>query len=167
VLPFLLPAFVAAAAFAEPEMIPLEAVEIVGHDAPPIELKLREGGSFKLEEHRGRVVVLSFWASWCGPCRLELPALSEYAATRNDVDIIAINVDRKQPEAERFLKGVKVTLPIVWDPDALMLGEFAVMSMPTSFVIDKHGKVHARKIGFSQEKGLTELIGYIDEASRK
>jgi len=159
--------WVAAFAWAKPpEMIPVEAMEPQVLHAAPLSLPLRGGGNFDLESHRGRVVVLSFWASWCAPCRLELPALSEYAKSRTDVDFIAINVDRTQPAAEKFLRQVNVGLPIAFDPNAIFMGKYGVTSMPTTFVIGKSGDVFNKKVGYSQENGLTELIGYIDGASR-
>jgi thiol-disulfide isomerase/thioredoxin len=155
-----------AVARAEPEMIPVEALEVVGQTASTFELPLREGGTFELASHRGRVVVVSFWASWCGPCRLELPALSALAATRADVTFVAVNVDRQRADAEKFLRAVPVTVPVAFDNESLALGDFSVMSMPTTFVIDAEGVVRHRKVGFSQERGLTELIGYIDGVQR-
>ncbi len=155
------------AAFAAPEMIPLDAVEVVGHAAPKLDLRLADGSPYDLAKHRGRVVVVSFWASWCGPCRLELPALTELAAQRKDIDFIAVNVDRRRADAERFLKSVPVGVPLAYDSEAAALGEFLVLSMPTTFVIDPKGVVYKKKVGFSKEKGLTELIGFIDEAKKR
>jgi thiol-disulfide isomerase/thioredoxin len=153
-----------SAAYAGPEMIPMAAYEIVGQPAPGFVLDERGGGSFDLSKHQGRVVVISFWASWCGPCRGELPAMSAVATTRTDVDWIAVNVDRHPQDTTAFLSKVDVGIPIAWDSAGQALGDYGVLSMPTSFVIDKHGVVAFKKIGFSQEKGLTELMTQVDAA---
>ncbi|HMV69178.1 MAG TPA: TlpA disulfide reductase family protein [Myxococcota bacterium] len=145
-----------------PEMIPLEALDQMNKPAPEFELDTLAGGKFKLADHRGKPVVLSFWASWCGPCRQELPALSELQKQRSDVEIIAVNVDRDPKLAQRFLASVKVELPIVWDPDAIALGQYEVLSMPTMFLLDKGLVMRFRKTGFSAERGLTELIAALD-----
>lgn len=147
-------------------MIPVEALEVVGQTAPSFELTLRDGSSWKLDDQRGKIVVLAFWASWCGPCRNELPEMSALAAERSDVVFVAVNVDRHKAEAEKFLRQVQVTMPIAWDPDALALGEYNVMSMPTTFVIDKNGIVVKKKVGYSRERKLAELEAAIDGARR-
>ena len=147
-----------------PEMIPEEAMDIVGHAVPDIQLQLRDGGRFNLADYRGKVVVISFWASWCSPCRQELPALSLLAKERKDIVFVTINVDRSQADAEKFLANVQMDLPVAFDPESLSMGQFLVMSMPTMFVIDRKGNVHYRKIGYSQEKGFTELLAAVEKA---
>ncbi len=158
---------IGAAYAGPPEMIPMEALEIVGHPAPQFQLPLRDGGTFDLGAQKGKVVVMSFWASWCGPCRAELPAMTELAKTRTDVTWIAVNVDRQRADAEKFLKAVNVGLPIALDNDSSALGDYMVMSMPTSFVVAPDGTVAYKKIGYSAEKGFTELITAIDGAKAR
>jgi thiol-disulfide isomerase/thioredoxin len=155
------------ASAADPEMIPYDLVDIVGKPAPAMKVEQRGGGEWNLDQHRGRVIVASFWASWCSPCRLELPAMTEMAAKRTDIDWVAVNVDRERSAAEAFLRKVQVGIPIVFDNDALLMGDFNVMSMPTTFVIGKDGTVAYRKVGFNQEKGLTELMQHVDEALKQ
>ena len=151
------------AAFAAPEMIPEQTLlDVVGRTAPPVTSPTLAGEDFDLNDARGKPVVLAFWASWCGPCRLELPALSDLQAQRDDVQIFAVNVDRDRKLAERFLAGVKVDLPVVWDHEATAMGQYNVLSMPTTFLIDAQGTVKWRKTGYSRERGLTELIAALD-----
>jgi thiol-disulfide isomerase/thioredoxin len=145
------------AALAAPEMIPEKDVDLVGRTAPEFTGENDDGGAFALSDTRGKPVVLSFWASWCGPCRLELPALAELQKTRDDVVIYAVNVDRERSKAKQFLAKVKFDLPIVWDNKAEALGQYDVMSMPTMFLLDAQGTVKWRKTGFSKQKGLVEL----------
>lgn len=144
---------------AGPEMVPLEVFEAVkrAEAGADLELPLRDGGTFRLSEQRGKPVVLSFWASWCTPCRKELPALSAFAAANPGVAVFAINVDRAQADAEKFLAQVPFRLPVAFDTAGKALGRYGVTSMPTMFLIDKGGQVALRKVGFSEEKGLVEL----------
>lgn len=144
-------------AYAEPEMIPPEAMEDVGHAATDFEVPLKGGGTFKLSAHSGRRVVVSFWASWCGPCRAELPALSKLAASYPNVDFLALNVDRERKAADGFLDKVAVTLPIAYDQQAVTMGNFGVTSMPTIFLIAADGTVALKHVGYGAEHGFTDL----------
>lgn len=151
-----------AVATAAPEMIPAEVFERVkaaaaGADGSEVELPLRDGGTFRMRDHRGSPVLLSFWASWCGPCRAELPALSRWATAHPDVRVFTVNVDRARPPAERFLQAVTFDLPVAYDPDANQLGEFGVMSMPTMFLFDRSGAFAWSHTGYSAERGFAEL----------
>jgi thiol-disulfide isomerase/thioredoxin len=162
----LLSAWIGLAEAAPPEMIPLDEVDLVGRSAPPFEAELLSGGKVKLEDLRGKPVVLSFWASWCGPCREELPALTELAHQRPDVHVYAINVDRDPAMAKRFLAQVHTDLPIVWDPESRILGQYEVLSMPTMFVLDEHLTVKAKKVGYGRNEGLKAIVEALD-ARRK
>jgi thiol-disulfide isomerase/thioredoxin len=110
----------------------------------------------------GKPIVLSFWASWCGPCRKELPALAELAGKRPGVTFLAINVDKDRPLAEHFIRELKLALPVAYDPEASVMAKFDVVVMPTMFMVDQNGTVKFRKTGFSTENGLTELIAALD-----
>ena len=156
---------------AAPEMIPLEETSMVGRAAPAIALQSLEGTSFSLEEMRGQVVVLAFWASWCGPCRAELPALQQLQQQLSDdernAQIVLINVDRERQDALRFLTQVGLTrdgLPVLLDNEAIVMGNYGVLSMPTMFLVDQNGTIKFAKTGYSQEKGLVELEAAIQGA---
>ena len=149
-------------AFAAPEMIPEEDTNLVGRTAPEIEAPMI-GGDFRLSDHRGKPVVLSFWASWCGPCRQELPALDELQKSRPDIAVFAVNVDREKGKAMNFLKQVKIDLPVVWDHDSIALGAYQVLSMPTVIVVDGKGTVKLVKVGFSRERKLSEIEAVLKE----
>lgn len=154
-------------ALAAPEMIPVEVFEAAkavapGSEATAIEMPLRDGGVFRLADHAGKPVVLSFWASWCGPCRAELPALSVWAKAHPDAVVVTVNVDRARPLAERFLKAVAFDLPVAFDPDSVHLGRYGAQSMPTMFLFDRTGALAWHHTGFSTERGFTELDAAIE-----
>jgi thiol-disulfide isomerase/thioredoxin len=149
-------------AHAGPRMIPEDSFAVVGRTAPTMRLDTLDGEAFDLAAYRGKPVVLAFWASWCGPCRAELPELSRLAAARDDVHVFAVNVDRERRLAERFMQQVDFDLPVVWDNESRAMGELDVTGMPTTFVIDARGTVKWRKTGFSQEKRLSELTAVLD-----
>ena len=148
------------AAHAAPEMIP--EAEFAAAIAPPpgaasLEIPLASGGTFRLSEHNERPVVLAFWASWCGPCRQELPALSEWAKAHPEVEVLAVGVDRSPADAQRFLAAVKFDLPVAYDAAGEHLGRFGVISMPTSFLFDREGAMRWQHSGYSAAKGFSEL----------
>ena len=166
-------ALISSARAAYPEMIPLEESSLVGRTAPAVELKTLTGESFSLEQARaeGKVVVMAFWASWCGPCRRELPALKELEAKLSGapIEILLVNVDKEASDARRFLRQVGLNdsdLTVAMDNEAVALGSYGVMSMPTTFLIDRNGTVKLFKVGYSDEKGLTELEDAISGALR-
>lgn len=149
-----------ATALAEPEMIPLEAFQAATQSASgpvEVELTMRDGASFSLAAQKGKPVLLSFWASWCSPCRRELPALGKWAAAHPEVVVLAVNVDRDPADAEKFLSSVSFELPVAFDPDARNLGRYGVTSMPTMFLFDKKGTLSWRNVGYSEEKGFSLL----------
>lgn len=153
--------FLMSSALAAPEMIPVEIFEAAKQAAPveaaAPEIPLRDGSTFRLSDHRGAPVLLTFWASWCGPCRQELPALSAWSKEHPDVRVVAVNVDRTRPAAERFLQSVHFDLPVAYDPDAKHLGQYGAISMPTMFLFDRQGQLAWKHTGYSQERGFTEL----------
>jgi thiol-disulfide isomerase/thioredoxin len=156
-----------------PEMIPIEELSLVGRTAPEVTLKTLSGDAFTLSSAQaaGEVVVLSFWASWCGPCRREIPALKELQASLGGrpVRIVLVNVDRDARDARRFLKQIGIgeqDMLVAMDNEALALGSYGVMSMPTTVLVDRNGTVKLFKVGYSEEKGLTELEDAINGALR-
>lgn len=99
---------------------------------------------------KGRVVYLDFWASWCVPCRESFPWMNrlQQQLGPEGLTIVAVNVDRERRDAERFLRAHPPQFRIVFDPDGLLPEKFAVQGMPTSFLIDRAGRVHSRHEGF-------------------
>ncbi len=97
----------------------------------------------------GGPLVINFWASWCGPCRDEMPELDAWAAQRaGEVDLVGVNIDFRQVDAEEFLEQVPVDFPSWFDPDAQVLGDrVSVRSMPTTLFVDPDGTIVHRHLG--------------------
>ncbi len=148
---------------AAPEMIPEGDISIIGRTASDFTLPLMDGGSFSLSEASGTPTVLAFWASWCGPCRKELPALEVFSKEHTDVTVLTVNVDRERSAAERFLKKVVFDLPVGLDHDARVMGSYGVLSMPTTVLLDANGTVKLSKIGYGAKSGFTELEAALAE----
>jgi len=103
-----------------------------------------------LAAFRGQVVYLDFWASWCAPCRESFPWMNRMQDElgRDGLTVIAVNVDRERADAERFLQAHPARFRLVFDPDGRLPEKFAVRGMPTSFLIDRNGRVQSRHQGF-------------------
>ncbi len=111
--------------------------------------------TFKLEGElpelgKDKVIMIDFWASWCGPCAQSFPTMEELHKTYGPqgLVIIAVNVDEKKADMENFLKTHHVTFPIVRDAKQKLVEKTGISTMPSSFLIDKNGKVAFAHIGF-------------------
>lgn len=110
-----------------------------------------DGDAIASDRIQGKVALINFWASWCTPCRKELPALAGlYERTsRDDLEILAVNVDRDPALARRFLARGSLPFPVLLDPDSEIVGQFDVTAMPTSILVDRSGNVVERHAGYS------------------
>jgi cytochrome c biogenesis protein CcmG/thiol:disulfide interchange protein DsbE len=103
-----------------------------------------------LEQLRGRVVYLDFWASWCGPCRQSFPWMqtlkNQYEA--QGLTVIAVNLDTDRADAERFLQQFKPTFDVRFDPKGELAEGYRIKGMPASVLIDRHGVMRFTHVGF-------------------
>jgi thiol-disulfide isomerase/thioredoxin len=111
--------------------------------APAFSLANRAGGEVSLADLKGQVVMINFWASWCGPCRQEFPALDQIYAKYKPMGftLVAINVEPEKADAEKFLGATPVSFPILFDPDNKVSGNYGVSAMPTTVLVDRQGRV--------------------------
>jgi ABC-type transport system substrate-binding protein/thiol-disulfide isomerase/thioredoxin len=116
--------------------------------APPLSLASLGGGRFSLAGHRGRIVFLDFWASWCEPCKLSLPLVEHYARTHPDVDVVAIDVGEDAATAADFARAHGLA-HVALDPDEIAAHAYGVSGFPTIAVIDPAGQVRAKWVGFN------------------
>ena len=111
---------------------------------------------------KGKIVVVDFWASWCGPCKDSFPVMEELHRRFSDkgLVILAINVDESRAAMEEFLKEHPVTFSVVRDAKKKLVAAVNIASMPTSFILDADGKVHSIHNGF---RGVETRKKYIKE----
>jgi peroxiredoxin len=139
----------------------------VGKRAPDFEQRALSGGTVRLSSYTGKVVLLDFWASWCEPCKKELPLLSKLAAKLKSrgIEVIAVNIDDHPEAARAFLRDHGVQLTVVGDQDKKIVSVWEPPTMPSSYVIDKTGIVRHLNRGFDPgdeakfEKQLLALAG--------
>jgi cytochrome c biogenesis protein CcmG/thiol:disulfide interchange protein DsbE len=118
------------------------------HPAPRVVYQTLAGKPFALAQHRGRVVFLDFWASWCEPCKLSLPMVERFARAHPEVDVVPVDVGEPRAVAESFARAHDMQ-HVAIDPQALSQGFFALNGFPTMVVIDPQGRVRATWAGFN------------------
>lgn len=111
--------------------------------APDFTLKTLTGESVRLADLRGQVVMINFWASWCGPCRQEMPLLNKIHDDYHKAGftLLGINLDEQTSAAQAFLKTTPVTFPILHDAGGKVADLYKNTAMPSSYFIDKKGNV--------------------------
>jgi len=117
--------------------------------APGFTLPRPDGPPLSLADLRGTVVFLNFWATWCVPCRDEMPALEKlYRAYRErSFTVVAVNVRESKDTAAPFLREVRVTFPAVLDGDGAVARLYAVRSLPVSLLVDREGRILFKAFG--------------------
>ncbi len=118
--------------------------------APDFTLKSKDGKNVRLSDYRGQVVLLNFWASWCGPCRQEMPILDEINNRYKSLGftVLGVNLDAKSSKAIGYLKDTPVTFPVLYDPKGDVSNKYGVQAMPSTVIIDKDGKVRFLHQGY-------------------
>jgi thiol-disulfide isomerase/thioredoxin/Cu/Ag efflux protein CusF len=122
----------------------------VSFPAPDFTLPTLSGAPLRLAELRGKVVLLNFWATWCVPCRTEMPTLEALYQRYKDrgLEVLAVNVDMLSTAGvEAFVQEVTVTFPIVLDPSWSVAQAYRVLGLPTTYLIDRGGNVVVREVG--------------------
>ena len=130
------------------------ASEMVSKDAPNFSLPALDGSTVTLADYNGKkAVVMTFWASWCGPCRAELPQLRDFYKANHKPDsnfeFLAISIDEEKSDAEQYATWEKLPFPVLLDPRSKVAEEYSVEAIPTLFVI-KNGKVTHAHMGLEE-----------------
>lgn len=130
--------------------------------APDFTLKSKENGNIRLSEQRGNIVLVNFWASWCGPCRAELPEMEALYQEYQDLgfEILAVNVDDEESKADVLLDDIEVTFPVLYDTAGDVSKLYDVNAMPTTVIIDRDGNQRLLHLGYraGDEKKYEEAI---------
>jgi peroxiredoxin len=135
------------------------------HAAPDFTLKDADGKTVHLSDYKGKVVLLDFWATWCGPCRIEIPWFTDLERKNKDkgFEVLGVSMDDNGWEdVKPFLAEMKVNYRVVIGDDTTTAAYGGVDSLPTTLLIDKQGKIAAIHIGLAGRKdfedGVDELL---------
>lgn len=123
--------------------------------APDFTLKSRSGKNLKLSEYAGNVVLLNFWASWCGPCRKEMPLLNDLHNKYEALGfvVLGVNVEEQSSQAKSFIADNPVDFPILFDSTNTVSKLYDVIAMPTTVMIDRNGAVRYLHKGYKSGDG--------------
>jgi len=145
----LLPGLLLASLIAVTVPNPVLAAEL-GKTAPDFTLKSLEGKNLKLSEMTGNVVLINFWATWCGPCREEMPLLNVLHNKYEPLGftVLGVNVEEDLKGAQGFLKNFPVDFPVLLDNTNQVSRQFKVVAMPTTVVVDRDGNMRYLHQGY-------------------
>lgn len=137
------------------------AASLKGKPAPDFALKSTTGENLRLSEFRGDVVMVNFWATWCGPCRQEMPILDELYDRYQKVGfrLIGVNIDDDPRRAIEMLESLGVSFPVVFDDRKEVSEQYQVQAMPVTLLIDRNGIVRYTHFGY--KPGYEDY--YLDE----
>jgi peroxiredoxin len=126
--------------------------------APDFTMKNLEGKEVSLKDYRGKKVMLNFWATWCPPCKEEMPAMERiYAEKSSEFEILAVNLD-PQNNVAGFVNDNKLTFPVLLDQNGQTQQTYAIISIPTTFIIDENGIILEKQIGSMTYEQMQDLL---------
>jgi len=117
--------------------------------APNFSLSDIHGGTHKLSDYKGKVLIINFWATWCIPCKKEMPSLQRaWSILRHEnVYVLGIAINETVDAVEDFLKRHPVSFPLLIDRDSVVASDWAVLGVPTAYIVDQRGRIAMRIVG--------------------
>ena len=131
---------------------------VIGKQAPDFQLNNLDGQSTSLSSLQGKPVLINFWATWCSPCRIEMPYIQQIYDEWSDkgLVILAINIGESSSEVSEFMKSYNLSFPVLLDTKGDVAEKYNIRGIPTTFFIDKDGIIQEKKIGAFQNKTQIE-----------
>lgn len=138
----------------------------IGETAPDFTLTNLQGESMTLSDFRGQKVILNFWASWCGPCRAEMPDMQKFyeATSDQDIEVLAVNLthfERQREHVDEFVEEFGLTFPIPLDVDNKQYDAYKVLTIPTTYFLDEQGIIQQKHLGPMSYEFMEETISEI------
>lgn len=141
---------------------------LTGQAAPDFALKSASGSNLRLSEYRGDVVMINFWATWCGPCRQEMPLLDDLynRYERVGFKLLGVNIDDDASRAMEMVEELGVSFPVLFDDSKEVSRLYQVEAMPVTVLVDRSGTVRHVHLGYKpgyEQKYLTEIRSLLRE----
>lgn len=141
---------------------------LAGQPAPDFALKSASGENLRLSEYRGDVVMINFWATWCGPCRQEMPLLDDLYSRYQRVgfQLLGVNIDDDSRRAMQMVEDLGVNFPVLFDESKEVSRLYQVEAMPVTLILDRSGTVRHVHLGYKpgyEQKYLTEIRALLRE----
>lgn len=138
-----------------------------GNRAPNFELQTLDGKQISLSDMKGKRLILNFWATWCPPCKAEMPHMQKFYQEQkgNNIEILAVNLttgEKNPKDVAKFVKDYGLTFPILLDSSGEIGEAYQAFTIPTSYIIDSHGIIKKKIVGPMDKGMMTELIKSID-----
>ena len=158
-----LKSFLIASIIAIAAVSPLFAQSVKeGKTAPDFSLTLSTGQQVKLSDYKGKAVLLHFWATWCGPCRVELPEMNAFASkldSSSRIAFLAVCISDTEKSRDTFMKKNNYTFPGGLDKDGSIAGSYFIQGIPTSILISPDGKIEKIRVGAMSPSELQRFVG--------
>lgn len=145
---------------AGPKVVKKEEKPMVDFYAPDFRLKDLQGNNVKLSQYRGHPVFLNFWATWCQPCRAEMP-LIEKLSKEKKTKVVTVNMQQNKDDVKQFLKKNKYTFYVLLDSGGKLIDKYEIRAIPTTFLLNKDGKIVDMNIGSLSKNRLEEMLSKI------
>lgn len=146
-------------------VLPAKAADLKPFEGPtpPLALTTLEGEAVNLEQYRGKLAMVQFWATYCTPCRVEMPSMNRLQAQMGeDLVILAVNMGETSEEVQQFVDEVKPEFKILMDEEGAALAAWKVFAAPATFIVDPEGKIQYTLFGATEwdsEEMVTRLQG--------
>jgi len=141
-----------------------QGIGIAEKPIPPVDFELQDlsGKKVKLSALKGKVVFLNFWATWCGPCRSEMPSMQRLheKLKAEGLEILAVDLQEDKGKVQAFAKELGLAFPILLDSDGRVGAAYNARSIPTTYLLDRDGNIFARAVG-AREWDTPELINIL------